>query len=165
MATTILHSVSAAVGPVTSTTFATTGIVTVTDDYTVVSGKSVVRCDSCAPVMITLPAAASNTGRFLTIINVNCGGAVIDPNASELVCGLPAIVLLEANESITLICDGTGWDSENCDKDRLEKWLNFCTIFRFHIGLTTKLSLTVGLCSPRAIYTASTWSCRSSNMS
>jgi hypothetical protein len=143
MATSIVHSIKAVTGPLTSPTFVTSGTVTYTDNntasYSVADGVAVVRVNCCVPVKVTLPTtSAANAGRFLTVTNVGNGGVVVDGN-TFLVCGLAQIVLLEQNDSITLVCDGTtGWDGTDVDKDSVERWTNFCTLFRFSTALATK---------------------------
>ena len=141
MSTSLVHSTTALVGPITSPSFATTGVTTVTADYTVAvaSGVSVVECNNYVPITITLPTVASSNGRYISVVSANVGGVVIDGYATDLVCGLTQIVLLEKNESITLVCDGTQWLGLDCDKDRIHQWTNFCTLFRFSPNLTVTL--------------------------
>ena len=140
MSTKVEHSVAAVVGPITSPTFVSSGIVNVSDDYTVGAGVGVVRVIGYVPISVVLPTASSNAGRFITVVNVGTGGVVLSGyGGTETVCGMAQLVLAEQNESLTLVCDGgSGWDAVGADVDRLQRWTNFCSLFRFSPALTTK---------------------------
>lgn len=70
-------------------------------------------CDTTAgDITATLPAAASNTGKVITIKKTDAtanGKVVIDANASELIDGALTFVLYRLYDQVTLQCDGTGW--------------------------------------------------------
>ena len=140
MSTKVEHSVAAVVGPITSPTFVSSGIVNVSDDYTVGAGVGVVRVNGYVPISVVLPTASSNAGRFITVVNVGTGGVVLSGyGGTETVCGMAQLVLVEQNDSLTLVCDGgSGWDAVGADVDRLQRWTNFCSLFRFSPALTTK---------------------------
>ncbi len=58
-----------------------------------------------------LPAAASNTGRTITIRKVDSGtgSVIIDANSTELIDGALTGFLNNQYSSITYLCNGTGW--------------------------------------------------------
>ena len=60
---------------------------------------------------ITLPAAASSSGMILTVKKTDSSknGVTIDGNASETIDGATTQVLYAQYESMTIVCDGTGW--------------------------------------------------------
>lgn len=61
---------------------------------------------------VTLPTAADNTNRVITIKKVDSGTGftVIDGEGSETIDGSTYISLASQYEFVTLVCDGTGWD-------------------------------------------------------
>lgn len=60
---------------------------------------------------INLPAAASNAGRILKIKKTASGGTVVvDANASETIDGATTYTMSNQYETLTLVCDGTGWN-------------------------------------------------------
>jgi hypothetical protein len=61
--------------------------------------------------IITLPTAADNADRSITIVKVDSGtGAVeIDGEGAETISGTTVAYLEEKDDSMTLKCDGTGW--------------------------------------------------------
>ena len=143
MSTKVEHSVAAVVGPITSPTFVSSGIVNVSDDYTVGAGVGVVRVIGYVPISVVLPTASSNAGRFITVVNVGTGGVVLSGyGGTETVCGMAQLVLAEQNESLTLVCDGgSGWDAVGADVDRLQRWTNFCSLFRFSPALDDQATI------------------------
>jgi anti-anti-sigma regulatory factor len=60
---------------------------------------------------IRLPAAASNTGRELTIKKVDNGtkSVIVDGNGAETIDGSATKYLRSQYDSITIMCDGAGW--------------------------------------------------------
>lgn len=79
-------------------------------------GYQTVIATSTSNTTINLPAAASNTGRVLTLIKTgNAGIVTIDPNSSEVIytpstpAGVSTYPMLYQSEQLTLCCDGTGW--------------------------------------------------------
>lgn len=63
-------------------------------------------------VTINLPAAASNTGRVIKVKRVGANNVVLDGNSSETIDGAATLTLDADYESVTLFCDGTGWNIE-----------------------------------------------------
>lgn len=74
-----------------------------TDDVAILSGAS---------FTLNLPAASGNAGkRFIIKHNGTSATQVytIDPNSTELIDGVSTYLLYTNGESITIVCDGTGW--------------------------------------------------------
>lgn len=101
-------------------------------DYTITDADpSVVRVTAGATTRtITLPTAADNTDRTITIIKVDAGVGfvVIDGEGAELVGGLASINLETLLHSAVLKCDGTEWHviAETNKKDAvLEKTADY----------------------------------------
>lgn len=90
-------------------------LATKTSAYTVdISTDDVIAVDcSAGDITITLPAAASSTGKMLSIYkkDANTSGykVTIDGNSAELVGSLATEILYFPNESRLLFCDGVGW--------------------------------------------------------
>jgi hypothetical protein len=81
--------------------------------YTANGNDYVIRCNATtAAFTVTLPAAASNTGRAYVIKKTdNSANAVtIDANASELIDGSLTVALTTLNQVVRICCNGTGWD-------------------------------------------------------
>lgn len=87
--------------------------VTVTTDYTVAATANFIISNRAASNTLTLPAAASNTGRVLYISNI--GGAFTVVSASANVVpragGAASTAILPATDGAwaMLVCDGTNW--------------------------------------------------------
>jgi len=75
-----------------------------TTDYTIVVNPTAVAGT------VTLPAAASNTGRCFVVkhANTSINSVTIDPNGAELIDG-NATLLLTARQAAYIQCDGTAW--------------------------------------------------------
>lgn len=60
---------------------------------------------------ITLPTAADNAGRILSIYKVDSGAGktIVDGEGSETINGATTVELLFVRNSVTIICDGTSW--------------------------------------------------------
>lgn len=60
---------------------------------------------------VTLPTAADNSGRKLVIKKVDSGTGVVtvDGEGAETIDGAASVCLQSQYDSVTLICDGTGW--------------------------------------------------------
>lgn len=81
-------------------------VVTKSANYTATASDYAILCS--ATLTLSLPAAASNTGRSYAVRNIVAGTVTIDPDAAELIDGA-ATKLLAANEFVTIVCDGTQW--------------------------------------------------------
>ncbi len=93
-------------------------------DYTVLTadGYSTVAVSTAASNRtITLPAAASNTGRTLSVTKTDsgAGGVIIDANASELISGSLTNTLTSRYSTVTITCDGTGWQVTGVSGDSI----------------------------------------------
>jgi hypothetical protein len=75
-----------------------------TTDYTIVVNPTAVAGT------VTLPAAASNTGRCYVVkhTNMSINSVTIDPNGAELIDGNATLVLM-ARQAAYIQCDGTSW--------------------------------------------------------
>lgn len=83
-------------------------------DYTVLDddGISVIHMTtSTTDRTVTLPTAADNTGRVLTIAKIDSGSGslTIDGEGSETINAETTKVLYRRHHSVTICCDGTGW--------------------------------------------------------
>ena len=88
-------------------------VATVTDDITLTTLHTKVRCDTTAKqIVVTLPPAAANVGRLYIIKNVGSSGksVIVEGNANETIDGGLTAVLAARYESITIISDGSNWD-------------------------------------------------------
>ena len=81
---------------------------TQTSDYTASDDDSVWADSSSAAVTITLPAPSANTQ-----VNVVCiddtNGVTLSPNSTENINGSNSDINMAAEESITVVSDGTDW--------------------------------------------------------
>jgi hypothetical protein len=93
--------------------FALTAPVTVTTDYTVADGVTfIISNRGSSPNTITLPAAASNTGRILVISTIQAFTVVsASSNVVPREGGSAATAILPATDGAwaLLVCDGTNW--------------------------------------------------------
>ena len=84
-----------------------------TSGYTAAVTDNVIKCDaSGAGFTIALPAAASVTGKILTIVRTDDtpGNALtIDPNSTELIDGVATRALYTKGECILIQSDGSNW--------------------------------------------------------
>ena len=83
---------------------------TITSATTLDNTYNVVLCNT-GPYTVTLPAAASNTGRVYYIKNIDTDGddITIDGNASETVEGSTTYALDSYTHVVQIISDGTNW--------------------------------------------------------
>lgn len=87
-------------------------VVTVTGATTLTAGHDVVLCNATsAAFTVTLPAAASNTGRRYSIkkIDSSANAVTVDGNGSETVDDSTTRVLSMQYDSISIVSDGTEW--------------------------------------------------------
>lgn len=92
--------------------FALTAPVTVTTNYTVAADVTFIRSDRGTSNTITLPAAASNTGRILVISTIQAFTVVsASSNVVPREGGSAATAILPATDGAwsLLVCDGTNW--------------------------------------------------------
>ena len=85
-------------------------VTTITSATTLDQTHNVVLCNTGA-YTVTLPAAASNTGKVYYIKNIDSDGdnINIDGNGSETIDGATIYVLHSYNDGIRIVSDGTGW--------------------------------------------------------
>ena len=83
---------------------------TITAATTLNSTHNVVLCNTGA-YTVTLPAAASNTGRTYYLKNIDAEGddITIDGNSSETIDGSATYILTAYLQNIKIICDGSNW--------------------------------------------------------
>ena len=84
-------------------------IATITGATTLGTGNYTVLCNSASAFTVTLPAAASNTGRRYHIKNINTGIITVDGDGSETIDGATTATLATQFEAITIMCDGSNW--------------------------------------------------------
>lgn len=83
-----------------------------TTTYTATSTDEVLLCDTSGGAWtLTLPAAASNTGKVYVIKKTtsDTNALTIDGNSSETIDGTTTKLLFAQYESVTIICDGSNW--------------------------------------------------------
>jgi hypothetical protein len=89
------------------------GIVTKTADYTATANDFTIRCDATSgAVTITLPAAASHTGRIYRVkkVDASANAVTIDGNSSETIDGSATVSSTTQYASWTIQSNGTNWD-------------------------------------------------------
>lgn len=83
-----------------------------TANYTATSTDDVILCSASGGAFsITLPAAASNTGKVLFIKKTDSSSNIVtvDGDASETIDGTTTKKLCTQNESLKIVCDGSNW--------------------------------------------------------
>jgi hypothetical protein len=83
-----------------------------TANYTATSTDNFIKCDASGGTFtITLPAAASNTGRIYKIkkTDTSYNAVTVDGNASETIDGVTDTTINTKNECLTIISDGSNW--------------------------------------------------------
>lgn len=83
-----------------------------TTTYTATGDETIIPCNASGGAFtVTLPAAASYTGKELKIVKTDSSvnAVTIDGNSSETISGSADKKLHFQYESITVACDGTGW--------------------------------------------------------
>lgn len=98
----------------TSGTFtqANLAVTSKTSGYTATGSDDVIICNASGGAFtITLPAAASNTGKMLKIIKTGSdfNAITIDGNASETIDGTTTVQISLPGDSIDIVCDGSNW--------------------------------------------------------
>lgn len=83
--------------------------ITVTDSVVLDSTYNVVYCNKATAMTVTLPAAASCSGRIYVIKNINSGIVTIDGNSTELIDGEETRQLVTKYKSYTLQSNGSAW--------------------------------------------------------
>jgi hypothetical protein len=85
-------------------------VTTITSTTTLNNTHNIVLCNSGA-YTVTLPAAASNTGRIYYIKNIDTDGdnITVDGNGSETIDGSATYILDAYLQSIKIISDGSNW--------------------------------------------------------
>lgn len=81
-------------------------------NYTATSSDSVLLCDATsASFTITLPAAASSSGKTFTIKKTDSSAntVTIDANASETIDGALTQIIAAQYNSVSILCDGSQW--------------------------------------------------------
>ena len=87
-------------------------IVTVTENYTVLTTDRVILCDvSGGEITITLPAAASSEDQnvYVKKIDISDNTVTIEPNEEELLDGETNAEIYVPYTSLHVVCDGTSW--------------------------------------------------------
>jgi hypothetical protein len=71
----------------------------------------VLASDASGSFTITLPAAASNTGRtyYIKKTNSSANAITLDGNASETIDGATTLVLYVQYDAVRIVCDGSNW--------------------------------------------------------
>ena len=89
-------------------------VVTKTTTYTLLSTDDLVLSDASGGAFtLTLPAAASNSGKVYYIKKIDAGltdAVTVDGNASETIDGATTTTLNTENEQLTIVSDGTNWE-------------------------------------------------------
>lgn len=82
-----------------------------TSNYTATAADTLILCDSTSAFTVTLPAAASSTGKTLIIKKTTSdfNAVTIDGNASETIDGATTTTINTQYESLEIACDGSNW--------------------------------------------------------
>ena len=85
-------------------------VTTITAATTLNQTHNVILCNTGA-YTVTLPAAASNSGKVYYIKNIDAEGddITVDGNASETIDGNTTYILSAYKQNIRIICDGSNW--------------------------------------------------------
>jgi uncharacterized protein (TIGR02145 family) len=85
-------------------------VTTITSATTLDNTHNIVLSNT-GPYTVTLPAAASNTGRVYSIKNIDsdCDDITIDGNSTETIDGSETYVLDSYNNVVRIISDGSNW--------------------------------------------------------
>jgi uncharacterized protein (TIGR02145 family) len=85
-------------------------VTTITSATTLDNTHNIVLSNT-GPYTVTLPAAASNTGRVYSIKNIDsdCDDITIDGNSTETIDGSATYVLDSYNNVVRIISDGSNW--------------------------------------------------------
>ena len=91
-----------------------TDINAVSGDYTVTDTdgyRHIHVTTSTTDRTITLPTAADNTDRMLSVLKVDSdsGTVTIDGEGAETINGASNFILTSINDKATIVCDGSGW--------------------------------------------------------
>jgi hypothetical protein len=87
-----------------------------TTTYSATSSDDFVPCSASGGAFtVTLPAAASSSGKYLTFIKTDSStnAVTIDGNASETINGAATTTLNTLYEVLVLVCDGSNWFIES----------------------------------------------------
>lgn len=141
-------------------------------DYTVLDGDGFDAIDvttSTSTITITLPTAADNTGRVITVRKVDSasGKVTVDGEGSETVSGDPSVDLALKWDAVTLMCDGTGWVPQTYYQSLnvttapstgggTSPTVNFLRAVRVGSIVTVSVSITTGSGSPGTTITWNT---------
>lgn len=89
-------------------------VTTITSATTLDNTHNVVLCNT-GPYTVTLPAAATNTGKVYYVKNIDADGdfIIIDGNVSETIEGNSNFYLKAYGHTARIISDGTGWSVIN----------------------------------------------------
>tara|TARA_R110000868_G_scaffold62962_3_gene189957 strand:- start:10856 stop:12025 length:1170 start_codon:yes stop_codon:yes gene_type:complete len=80
--------------------------------YTALQTDQTIFCDATSgAITVNLPAAASSTGKVLTIkkTDSSTNAITLDGNASETIDGATTTTLNTQYESVKIVCDGSNW--------------------------------------------------------
>lgn len=83
-----------------------------TTAYTILESDYLVACNATsAAFTVTLPAAASSDGQVVVVkkTDSSINAVTVDGNSAETIDGVASFYLTLQYESITLLCDATGW--------------------------------------------------------
>lgn len=81
----------------------------VTGNTTLTINHSIVLCNSSSALTVTLPSAATSTGRQYIIKNINTGEVTITPNGSESIDGNVFYKLMQQYNTISITSNGSSW--------------------------------------------------------
>lgn len=94
-------------------TSAVLAVASKTTTYTATANDDVILADaSGGSWTLTLPAAASNTGKVYHVKKTDSGTntVTVDGNASETINGATTVILKVQNEVLSIVSNGTNWD-------------------------------------------------------
>jgi hypothetical protein len=113
-----------------------------TTTYTATSSDDVITVDGSGGAWtLTLPAAASNTGKVFYIKrtdNTPANAVTIDGNASETIDGSTTYPLYTQNESVVIVSDGTNW--QVIDHKTITAWTSYTPASYQGLGTPSNVS-------------------------
>lgn len=87
-------------------------ITSVSTNYTALLSDDLINVDcTSGAVTVTLPAAATSSGKVFSIrkVDQSTNLLTIDPNSTELIGGQSTWQLIGINQVLRIVCDGSGW--------------------------------------------------------
>jgi len=111
------------------------------DDYTIddEDPDTVLVTAGASARTITLPTAADNADRQITVVKVDSGAGVVtvDGEGAETINGDASVALVSQYDRVRILCDGTGWHILSIRATYDTGWINRSDWTNVHLGSTS----------------------------